>query len=209
MLEDKMNFFSKIIYERIDEELQKAQAEWELDRDRQLEEFSRYSAEKRAAEIFETEIESNRKANELTAAAKLQSRQTILQQREQLVDRAIAAVMMKLQEFTETPSYGNFLLSLAKAAVTRTDGEECVMYLAEKDFERFGSFIEEEMERSTGGKIKIKPSPNRFTGGLKLESNRGRFRLDSTFEEMLRDNRSTIGKKMSDSLGQAVNFNYE
>lgn len=209
MLEDKMNFFSKIIYERIDEELQKAQAEWELDRDRQLEEFLRYSAEKRGAEIFETEIESNRKANELTAVAKLQSRQTILQQREQLVDRAITAVMMKLQEFTETPSYGNFLLSLAKAAVTRSDGEECVMYLAEKDFERFGSFIEEEMERSTGGKIKVKPSPNRFTGGLKLESNRGRFRLDSTFEEMLRDNRSTIGKKMSDSLGQAVNFNYE
>jgi parvulin-like peptidyl-prolyl isomerase len=103
--EDKLNFFRKVIYERIDTEVKKSQMLFEQEKLQKLEEFNKYSKERKANEIAEAKEKFNFKTMELITKAKHESKQQILSFKETLIDNMISSLKNKFEEFAEGECY--------------------------------------------------------------------------------------------------------
>ncbi len=204
-----MKFFTKIIYEKIDKEIKKASETFDSEKEKQLSDFLKNLEERKIKEVSETEKKAQFKANEIITKEKLASKQEILLLRENLINKVVSTLENNFLKFTETVEYINFLMELIKRSVSYADNEQWLLYVTEKDFQKYNCEINAMLADMNKNNISLYASTLPFIGGIIIEDKNGRFRLDNSFSRLIEDNKAYIGLKISYPLEQVVSLLYE
>lgn len=198
---DKLNFFTQVIYERIDEEIKKAEILFEQEKLQKLEEFNKYSEGRKVSEIAEAEEKFNFKTTELVAKAKHKSKQEVLSFKETLIDNTIFSLKNKFEEFTESEGYKRFFIDLLNKTIQSVDGQPAIIYITEKDFGRFSSKVN---KRLKGRDIAAASTDKPIIGGIIVEDKDKSFRIDNSILSIIEENRDYISLMLMEALEQEV-----
>lgn len=204
---DKLNFFRKVIYERIDKEIEKSQILFEQEKLQKLEEFNKYSKERKANEIAEAKEKFNFKTMELITKAKHESKQKILSFKETLIDDMISSLKNRFEEFTESEGYKEFFLDLVNKTVHFIQEQPVVIYITEKDLDMYGFEVNKLLK---GRNIDVVSTDNPIIGGIIIEDKDKNFRIDNSILCVIEDNKDYISLILMEVLDMEVSlFNEE
>lgn len=199
-VEEKLQTFTKLVYDNIKEEKQKEIDAFEIQGKEKVE------AEKKQLEIREKEIldevrkREELKAGEAVAKEKLDRQKKILKLKDNCVKETIAALDEKLYAFVDSGEYGTYLIKVANEIKSKLSDADYVVYMTKKDIEKHGSNIKEVFSSFKGGKVEIHEANDEIIGGIVIEDTTGRFRVDNSLATILEDNREYIGLKVMERL---------
>lgn len=199
-VEEKLQNFTKLVYDNIKEEKQKEIDAFEIQEKEKIE------AEKHQLEIKEKEIldeirkREELKAGEAVAKEKLDRQKKILKLKEKCVQETIAAVEDKLNAFVDSGEYGTYLVKVANEIKSKLADADYTVYLIKKDIDKHGSNVKEVFSSFKGGKVEIQEAKDEIIGGIVVEDTTGRFRVDNSLATILEDNRENIGLKVMERL---------
>jgi V/A-type H+/Na+-transporting ATPase subunit E len=132
------------------------------------------SAKKEAVTLAQKEV------TRVEGASKLQSKKTLFDATEKLLENNIAALKDALAEYASSPTYPELLARMAKYASKRLGGKIAVTCRKQ----------DEAALKAAGAKI-ASASLNAI-GGFKADSQDGTLELDLTFEEILRSREDEV-----------------
>lgn len=199
-VEEKLQNFTKLVYDDIKKEKQKEIDAFEIEKNDKIE------AEKKQLEIKEKDIlgevskREELKAGEVVAKEKLDRQKKILRLKEKCVEETLVAVEEKLYAFVDSGEYGTYLIKTADEIKAKLSAADYVVYLTKKDLEKHGSNIKEAFSSFKGGKVEIQEAKDEIIGGIVVEDTTGRFRVDNSLATILEDNRENIGIKVMERL---------
>lgn len=199
--EDKLNFFTKVIYERIDEDIKKSQMLFEQEKAQKLDKFNKYSKQKKASEISETEEKFNFRTMELITKAKHKSKQQILSFKETLIDYMISSLKNKFDEFVESEGYKDFFMDLINKTVQFVERQPANIYITEKDFHRYGFEVNQLLK---GSNVAVTSTDKPIIGGVIIEDIDKNFRIDNSILSVIEDNKDYISLILMEALEQEV-----
>lgn len=198
---DKISFFSKIIYERIDEESQRESEEFKLEKEKQILELKENLEKRRNREIEKAEKKARFKANEIISDENSISKRVHMELAESLIQKTVEAVGDELLKFTETQEYENYLLEMIDQSISNMEGYRYYLYLTEQDLQKYGEKIDEFIRLKQRDGIELAVSQKPIIGGFVLEEKEKRFTLDSSLASTVESSRSHIGLKVTRILG--------
>jgi vacuolar-type H+-ATPase subunit E/Vma4 len=201
--EDKLNFFRKVIYERIDTEVKKSQMVFEQEKLQKLEEFNKYSKERKANEIAEAKEKFNFKTMELITKAKHESKQQILSFKETLIDKMISSLKNKFEEFAEGEGYKEFFMDLINKTVQFIEEQPAVIYITEKDFDRYRFEVDKLLK---GRNITVASTDKPIIGGIIIEDKDKNFRIDNSILCVIEGNKDYISLMLLEALDREVSL---
>jgi vacuolar-type H+-ATPase subunit E/Vma4 len=200
---DKLNFFRKVIYERIDKEVEKSQILFEQEKLQKLEEFNKYSNERKVNEIGEAKEKFNFKTMELITKAKHGSKQQILSFKETLIDNMISSLKNKFEEFAESEGYKDFFMDLINKTLQFIEEQSAVIYITKKDFDRYGFEVDKLLK---GKNITVGLTDKPIIGGIIIEDEDKNFRIDNSILCVIEVNKDYISLMLLEALYKGGEF---
>jgi len=200
---DKLNFFRKVIYERIDKEVEKSQMLFEQEKLQKLEEFNKYSNERKVNEIAEAKEKFNFKTMELITKAKHGSKQQILSFKETLIDNMISSLKNKFEEFAESEGYKEFFMDLINKTLQFIEEQSAVIYITKKDFDRYGFEVDKLLR---GKNITVALTDKPIIGGIIIEDKDKNFRIDNSILCVIEVNKDYISLMLLEALYKGGEF---
>jgi len=198
---DKITFFSKIIYEKIDEENRNLSEAFLADREKQVGQLEKELEARRAKELGQAWKEALFKANEVTAREKSESRKQVMVLRESLIQKTMEDLAARFRSFAESDEYGDFLKELALRTVKTLESGSYIIYLTEADLKMHGEEVKAAAAARHDCSFELKAAASPIIGGLIVEEGGRRFMLDSGFSTVIEDARQKAGLKVSEILG--------
>lgn len=178
-VEKKLDGFMKIALDEAIESRKLVLADLEEQYNKACEEY-RKSAEKAAKKrIREKQESAQRMKSKEIILATAESKKSVIELRNQLLDSIFENVTAKLRDYVEMPEYGVNLLEDVKNACM--DVESAIIYLMPSDMKYVRGKI-------TIGGISYRESEEDFIGGYKLKFNENAM-LDNTYKTRLMDAR--------------------
>ncbi len=131
---DKLERFSKAVYNEVNEKIEKILAEAEASRQEILKKVSDESLNI-AYEIIQDDIKKIKsKYVKINSKAELDSKRDVLVHREELTKLVFSGVKAEINQFTQTPEYEKYLENTLKEALCDTSAdEEIEIHLSPKD----------------------------------------------------------------------------
>jgi V/A-type H+-transporting ATPase subunit E len=199
-IEDKISLFSKIIYDKVNEE-----------KEEKLEIFDKEAQEKINLEIEKIEVltrnleievskKSNIKANTIVAKEKLNKQREVLFLKDKLVNDALEDVHEKLVEFVSFAEYKPYFISALKRTFEGIDKGNYYLIVLQRDYARFQGDIEIIRSEYPERNVEIKISEVDFIGGLMLKDFEGKFKIDNSIYSKLEESKEAIGVRVMEVL---------
>lgn len=192
-IEDKIKLFSKIVYEKIEEEKQAEIAAFEQMRDELIIKEKIKLEEEKALFIKEITKKTKFKSNEIVAKEKIASATEILKLKEKLICEAESLVKKGLIGFAHSSEYKSYFLKELKETLLNVKEVNVVLYLLQNDFEAFEEEIKEIIKEELKENMEIRYILRDIIGGFILEEVSGEFRIDNSLLRKLQDNKEKIG----------------
>ncbi|WP_291632660.1 V-type ATP synthase subunit E [Clostridium sp.] len=199
-IEDKISLFSKIIYDKVNEEKQEKLEAFSLDAEKKVNMESEKIEELRRGLQVEVAKKSNIKANRIVAKEKLNKQREILFLKEKLIGEALEGVREKLVEFVYSSEYKPYFISALKKTLVGIDKGNYYIIVIKRDYEKFKSEIEVILNGYSDGNIEMKISEEDFIGGVILKDVEGKFKMDSTIYSALQESKEIIGVRVMEVL---------
>lgn len=199
-IEDKINLFSKIIYDKLNEEKEEKLKQFNEEAQARIE-SEKENIEKNKKNL-QREImkKSNTKANEIIAKENLKKQREILALKDKLVKSTLDEVKEKLFTYVSSEEYKNYFLGLLQKTLSEVEEGRYFIILLERDKERFKSEIEEVIKKYNGKSVEIKISQEDFIGGIILKDFEGKFKVDNSLYSKLEESKEIIGIKVMEML---------
>jgi len=200
-IEDKISLFSKIIYDKVNEE-----------KERRLEAFNeeaekKVNIEKEKIEELRRNLKSdvvkkfNIKANEIVAKERLNKQREMLFLKEKLIVEALENVREKLVEFVSFPEYKSYFLRVLENTLKEIDSGKYYIIVLKVDYEKFQSEIGVILNSYSDRNAEIKISEEDFIGGIILKDFEGKFKIDNGLYSKLEESKEIIGVRVMEMLG--------
>jgi V/A-type H+/Na+-transporting ATPase subunit E len=199
-IEDKIKLFSKIIYEQAQEEKRKEFEKFESERATKIEEKKRIIEKKSKDTITEIQKKARLKASEIVSKEKISAQQQILAVREAFIEETISELKRLLSEFVSSQEYGELLYEQVKSIITTLDRGNYIFYLSQKDKAAYGNHILELLKNIEGLFVSIEIAKTDIIGGIIIEDEGKRYRLDNSFITKLEYYKHYVGLKVMESL---------
>lgn len=203
-IEDKLNMFSKAVYDRIQEEKQKDFEKFEGERKAAIEALKRELEEKKSSALYEVKKKADLKANEAVSAEKVQSNQAVMELKKQLIMETVNEIRNRLISFSQEDEYGDFLIQETESTLSKLEDGEYTILLKGEDISKYGSRILEEAKKFNGLSISIKEATDDIIGGLLVMSTSGKFRINNSIAVRLDDFNGRIGLMVAERLVEEV-----
>jgi len=199
-IEDKISLFSKIIYDKVNEEKEErlevfasvAQEKLDIERGK-IEELMRSLQ-------IEVSKKSNIKANVIMAKERVSKQREVLLLKDKLVKDALEDVRQKLVEFVSLPEYKPYFISALKKTFERIESGNYYLIVLKRDYERFQDDIEVLCLKYPQRNVDIVVSEVDFIGGLMLKDFEGKFKIDNSINSKLQDCKEIIGVRVMEVL---------
>ena len=199
-IEDKISLFSKIIYDKVNEEKEErlevfaSEAQKKLDIEREkIEELMRSLQ-------IDVSKKANIKANVIVAKEKVSKQREVLTLKDNLVRDALEDVRQKLVEFVSLPEYKPYFISALKRTFEGKDSGNYYLIVLKRDYERFKDDIEVICGEYPQRNVEIRISEVDFIGGIMLKDFEGRFKIDNSIYSKLQDCKEVIGVRVMEVL---------
>lgn len=199
-IEDKIKLFSKIVYDRIDEEKNKEFEEFEREKQRVLLEENQKIEKFKKDAANEISKKASIKANETIAKEKLIKQQEILKVKEELIKDAETSLMEKLKEFCNSNEYKNYYFAAINNTLNELPKGNYIMYVSPRDFDRFEKETYNHINCLDNIKLEIKKSERDIIGGIIIEELEGRFRMDNSLYAKLVGSKEKLGVRIIESI---------
>lgn len=199
-IEDKISLFSKIIYDKVNEEKEerlevfKAEAEKRINVESEKIEVLKRNLQR------EVEKKSNINANKIVAKERLNKQREILSLKDKLIKQTLEDVHKKLVEFVCFDEYKPHFLTMLQNTLKGIDKGNYYIIILKSDYEKFQSEIEIVLKEYTNGSIEIKISEEDFIGGLILMDFEGKFKIDNSIYSKLQECKEKIGIRVMEML---------
>ncbi|QCX33034.1 hypothetical protein FDN13_04530 [Caloramator sp. E03] len=196
-IEEKLNLFTKLIYDRIEKENENLLKKFNL-------EYGNLIAQKK--EEFEKEAKQLRDESEknimkqklqIISKAKVEEKKIILEKRKEIFDELIKNVMEYCIKFTDSDEYKNMFLRDFKGVLEELkDAKNIEVILTSKDIERFKQDI---INICGDKKVEFLLDDN-ITGGFIINYKEGNMRIDMSMASRVINSREIIGEKLFEVL---------
>ncbi|MBU3110445.1 V-type ATP synthase subunit E [Clostridium lacusfryxellense] len=199
-IEDKISLFSKIIYDKVNEEKKERLDLFNIEAQRKI------STEKEKIKDLslklqsESQKKSSIKSNALIAKEKLNKQREVLLLKDKLIEDALESVHQRLLDFVCLDEYKSYFISGIQRNLKAIDKGSYYILVLKRDYDKFKSEIEDVLKEYTDYNIQIKISEDDFIGGHLLKDFDGRFRMDSSIYSTLHESKELIGVRVMEML---------
>lgn len=199
-IDDKINLFSKIIFDKVNEEKDEKLGEFNKEAHNKLEVEQAKISELKKNLQRDIVKKANIKANEIIAREKLNKQREILALKEALIKATLEEVKDKLLQFVSSKQYDGFFMASLEKALKEVEAGSYYIVLVERDYEKFKLDIEAIKAKYNNKTIEIKVSEEDFIGGVILLDTKGTFKVDNSLFAKLQESKELIGVKVMEML---------
>lgn len=199
-IEDKISLFSKIIYDKVNEEKEAKLREFNEEYEKLVNEEKVRIEELRKNLKRDIIKKSNIKSNELVAKEKLNKQREVLALKDNLVQATLDEISKKLLSYVETKEYREFFIKSLEKTLNEVEDGNYYIVIMKNDEERFKNDIDVIRKKNPNKKITIELSSEDFIGGIILRDIEGTFKVDNTLRSKLYGSREAIGIKVMEML---------
>ena len=199
-IEDKISLFSKIIYDKVNEEKNERLSAFTKESEKKIS-FEKDKIEKLRNKLqSEVTKKSNIKANAIVAKENLNKQREVLFLKDKLIKETLKNVGERLVEFALSEEYKTYFISSLRKTLKTIDNGHFYIILVKRDYENFKSEIEVIIEEYKDLNVVIEISEDDFTGGLILKDFEGKFRIDNSINSALEESEEVIGVRVMEML---------
>jgi len=199
-IEDKINLFSKILYEKVNEEKEERLKVFNQEAQKKLAEQRQKINESRKNLRIEFEKRYNIKANEIIAKEKLNKQRAILNVKDELIKDVLLQVRSKLTKFADSEGYREYLLSSFMKVMDNLEEGNYYLDITHKDYEKFEKDIKLIIGKYENKKMEIRISESDMIGGVIIKDFQSTFKVDSSLYCKLEDSQEFAGIKVMEML---------
>jgi len=199
-IEDKISLFSKIIYDKVNEEKNERLSAFSKESEKKIN-FEKDKIEKLRNKLqSEVTKKSNIKANAIVAKENLNKQREVLFLKDKLIKETLKNIGERLVEFALSAEYKTYFISSLRKTLKTIDNGHYYIILVKRDYENFKSEIEVILEEHKNLDIVIEISEDDFIGGLILKDFEGKFRIDNSLDSALQESEEVIGVRVMEML---------
>jgi len=199
-IEDKISLFSKIIYDKVNEEKEERLEALSYEAEKKINAEKERIDELRRNLQREVSRKSNIKANEIVAKEKLNKQREILALKDKLIKDTVEGIKEKLSEFVCSEEYKSYFVNNLKNTLKGVDKGSYYVIVLKRDYEKFQSIIEAMLSEHCQGNVEIRISEEDFIGGIILKDFEGKFKIDNTIYSALQESKEIIGVRVMEML---------
>jgi V/A-type H+-transporting ATPase subunit E len=204
-VEDKMELFSKILFERIEEDWSEKRNEIERTMELKLEEEKREFEKKKKAIIEDRESKSQAKRKMILSKVQSDSDQQIMKKKEALLKQMTEDLKNWSRAFINKDSYNDFLQKSINETFNVIKGKNLVLSLTERDANVRGSFIRQEVNKYGAGRVvELAVSNEDIIGGFMAEDKDSGILADFTMKSLIDEGRDLMGELLYEKLDEVL-----
>lgn len=199
-IESKLELFTKIITDKVEEEKSSQLERYQKEKDIILKEESKNNNSNDILE--ETRKQAEHESNKIIAREKIKGQKDILMLKKKFMDEILKEVADRLKDFTKNREYKDYLIKSIKETLKDIPGKY-VIYLTEDDFNSFKGDIEKFFNNGEI-QIQVKKTSKDIIGGFILENFNSEYRIDGSLAGKIESKRDMIGIKLNEKLKEEV-----
>ncbi|SHJ86756.1 ATP synthase E subunit [Geosporobacter subterraneus DSM 17957] len=202
-IEEKLNVFTKLVFERIQEESKVLLKEME-EKNQQIIEEQREKLKLQSEKLINDMAQKGEtKKNQMIAKANMDRKIKILEKKKQLLGKLLQELQEKALAFTATSAYDDFFRKTLEEVLDQLRGEEeILLYIKEGDILRYQTVIGE-IANTFGfqpGKYSLLPAEENILGGVVALSGNHRLRIDASLSALLQEHEKMVGQMLYNGL---------
>jgi V/A-type H+-transporting ATPase subunit E len=199
-IEDKISLFSKIIYDKVNEEKEEKLEDFAKEAQKKIN-IEREKLEELMLNLqIEVSKKSNIKANTIIAKERVSKQREVLLLKDKLVNDALEDVREKLVEFVSLEEYKQYFINALKRTFDGIDNGNYYLIVLKRDYERFQGDIEGIGSEYPERNVEVIISEVDFIGGLMLKDFEGKFKIDNSIYSKLQESKEIIGVRVMEVL---------
>lgn len=199
-IEDKIKLFSRMVYEKIEEEKQGELDSFHKQREEIINNEKQRLQEEEERELKEIEKKASLKANEIVARERLLKQQDIVKLKENLIEDALKEINSQLIEFTSTNEYEEHVIAEMKNAISNLEDGQYEMIFMDKDYGKFKDVVESLSFENISLKVLPGLQGYDFIGGFIIQSADGRIRIDNSLLMKMLEAKESVGIRVMKAL---------
>ncbi len=199
-IEDKINLFSKIIYDKVNKEKEEKLEAFSFEAEKKINIEKEKIEELRRSIQREVTKKTNIKANGIVAKERLNKQREVLFLKDKLIIDALENVRVKLVQFVSCEEYKSYFISNLKKTLNAIDKGNYYILVLKRDYEKFQDEIGLILKEYSDHNFEIKISEQDFIGGHILKDFEGTFIINNSIYAALQDSKETIGVRVMEML---------
>lgn len=158
-------------------------------------------ANKQYATIMnDAKIKAEVERRKIESVTEVETRNRLLQRKEQLVNAAFDKALRQLTAFTKTEEYYSFLLDLIEETAAQLDSKKILLYLNATDKKRLTQKDLKNLSKKLGIQLEISESTEDCIGGCKLQTPDEKILYDNTIENRLQQLKPSLRVEIAKEL---------
>ena len=137
--------------------------------------------------ISQVKGKAENEQKKILSLTEVEIRNSLLQTKEELVDAAFEKTLTKLEEFTATREYSDYLLTLIEQAAKQINSKNLLVQVNAKDKTLLKKTGLNALSKKLNCKFTLSNKTSEFIGGCKIETEDGKITFDNTIDNRLRE----------------------
>lgn len=142
--------------------------------------------------VAQSKTKSEDESRKIESITEVEIRNRLLQTKEDLVDAAFEKTLTKLEKFTESKEYMNYLFRLIGQVAKQIDRKNLVVQVNAKDKTWLTQATLNSLCEKLNCELTLSDEEGEFIGGCKMETEDGKITYDSTIDNRLQELKSAI-----------------
>ena len=127
-------------------------------------------------------------------------RNSLLQTKEELVDAAFEKAMTKLEQFTSTKEYNDYLLTLIEQAAKQINSKNLLVQVNAKDKTLLKKTALNALSKKLNCNLTFSDKNEEFIGGCKIETEDAKITYDNTIDNRIREIKPALRVEVAKKL---------
>jgi len=142
--------------------------------------------------IAQAKINSEDESRKIASITEVEIRNRLLRTKEDLVDAAFEKTLAKLEKFTESKEYMNYLPKLIEQVAKQIDRKNLVVQVNAKDKTWLTQAKLNSLCKKLNCELTLSDKEGQFIGGCKIETKDGKITYDNTIDNRLQEVKSAM-----------------
>lgn len=196
-IEEKLKLFTKIVYDKVEKENQKAVNEFNKEYGNIIE-LKKLEFSTEANEMLQKSKRNIEKEKQhIISRARMEEKRILLERRGEIYEEIIKELVKYAEKFTESPEYESmFFKDFNTAILEIKESSSLDIYLTQKDTDRFRMKISGILK----GKTLNFQCDDDIAGGFVLVDNMHNIRIDMSYTSRIKNSRDYLGQKLVEIL---------
>lgn len=186
-VKDGLSAIAREVLEDVCKEAETLIAASEEDAKRRLRAAKEDADKNYQAIIDHTTTRAEAEKRRITSLTEVEMRNQLLQTKEALVDAVFEKVVSRLEAFTKTEEYHNYLLRLIEKTAKTIGSKKLTLYVNAKDKKWLNEGSLDRLSKKLRLDLQLSRQEEDVVGGCKIETTDGKISSDNTLENRLKE----------------------